>query len=137
MDTFMTTRTRFFGDLIDEVLHVGRTNYEAIAGLLLQEDQVERPEHEDNSDVRYQPLPEPVPQEQDVPADHDDYQHEHVKQDDCLMSHSSLLLRDAEAVACKAVYARSATTLKIPLAKTGSENMQHFCEGGCWSFDHP
>jgi|SRR6516162_3741677 hypothetical protein len=63
--------------------------------LLLQERQIERPEHENNSDVHYQPRPEPVPQGQDVHADHDDYQREHVKHDGCLSSHPSFLPRAA------------------------------------------
>src|SRR5262245_48226818 len=62
----------------------------------LQEPQIERREHQDNSDVHYQPLPEPVPEEQDVHADHDGYQREHVKHDGCLSSHPSFLLRAAE-----------------------------------------
>src|SRR5258707_11810910 len=62
----------------------------------LQEPQTERREHQDNSDVHYQPLPEPVPEEQDVHADHDGYQREHVKHDGCLSSHPSFLLRAAE-----------------------------------------
>ena len=65
-------------------------------GLSLQERQVERPEYENNSDVHYQPLPEPVREEQDVHADHDDYQREHVKHDGYLISHPPFLLRAAE-----------------------------------------
>src|SRR5262245_32644304 len=45
---------------------------------MLQEPQIECREHQDNSDVHYQPLPEPVPEEQDVHADHDGYQREQV-----------------------------------------------------------
>ena len=52
-----------------------------------QEPQVERPEHQDDPDVRHQPLPESVPEEQDVHADHDSYQREHVKHDGYLSSH--------------------------------------------------
>src|SRR5262245_40465273 len=63
---------------------------------MLHEPQIERREHQDNSDVHYQPLPEPVPEEQDVHADHDGYQREHVKHDGCLSSHPSFLLRAAE-----------------------------------------
>ena len=37
---------------------------------------IQRREHQDNSDVYYQPLPELVPEEQDVHADHDGYQRE-------------------------------------------------------------
>jgi hypothetical protein len=47
-------------------------------------------------DVHYQPLPEPVPEEQNVHADHNGYQREHVKHDGCLSSHPSFLLRAAE-----------------------------------------
>ena len=63
--------------------------------LLLQEPQIEHPEHQDNYDVHDQPHPEPVPQEQDVHAHHDGYQHEHVKRDGSPFSHPSLLLRAA------------------------------------------
>ena len=73
-----------------------RTNYGAIAmldGLLLQKPHIKRPEHENDYDVHYQPLPEPVPEEQEVHADHDDYQRKHVKHDGCQISHPSLLLR--------------------------------------------
>ncbi len=42
---------------------------------------MERCEHKDDPDVHYQPLPEPVPEEQDVHADDDGYQREHVKHD--------------------------------------------------------
>ena len=58
----------------------------------LQEPQIERREHQDDSDVHHQPLPESVPEEQDVYPDHDGYQREHVKHDGCLSSHSSILL---------------------------------------------
>src|SRR5215813_10924913 len=58
----------------------------------LQEPPIERPEYQDNSDVYYQPLPEVVPEEQDVHADHDGYQREHVKRDCCLSSHRFVLL---------------------------------------------
>ena len=47
----------------------------------LQEPEIERYEYQDNSDVYDQPLPEVVPEEQDVHADHDGYQREHVKHD--------------------------------------------------------
>src|SRR5262245_36677416 len=50
----------------------------------LQKGQIERREHQDNSDVHYQPLPEPVPEEQDVHADHNGYQREYVKHHSCL-----------------------------------------------------
>src|SRR6516225_7785331 len=88
--SIVNRRRPVFGGKADIVRSDGLLN-----GLLLQERQIERPEHENNSDVHYQPRPEPVPQEQDVHADHDDYQREHVKDDGCLSSHPSLLLRAA------------------------------------------
>jgi hypothetical protein len=54
------------------------------------ESQIDRREHHDNSDVRYQPLPELVPEEHDVHADHDGYKHEHVRR--CLSAHRPILL---------------------------------------------
>jgi hypothetical protein len=62
----------------------------------VQEPQIERPEHQDYSDVHHQPLPEPIPEEQDIQADYDGYQREHVKHDRCLSSHRSFLVRAAE-----------------------------------------
>ena len=44
----------------------------------LEEPQIERREHQDNPDVYRQALPEPMPEEQDVHADHDGYQREHA-----------------------------------------------------------
>src|ERR1700721_794030 len=58
----------------------------------LQEPQVEHREHQDDPDIHQQPLPEPVPEEQDIHADHDGYQHEHVERDACLSSLPSFLL---------------------------------------------
>ena len=55
---------------------------------MFQEPQIKRPEHQDDPNVHHQPLPEPVPEEQDVHADHDGYQRKHVEHDDdCLSSH--------------------------------------------------
>lgn len=45
----------------------------------LQQSQIEPSEHQDNSDVYYQPLQDLVPEEEDVHADNDRYQREHVK----------------------------------------------------------
>jgi hypothetical protein len=72
-----------------------RETAKAALGLIALEPQIERPEHHNNSNVRYQPFPEPVPEEQDVHADHDGYQCQHVKHGDCPFSHPSLLLRAA------------------------------------------
>jgi len=62
----------------------------------LHEPPIERPEYQDNADVYYQPLPEVVPEEQDVHADHDGHHREHVKHVGCLSSHRFLLLRATE-----------------------------------------
>src|SRR5450759_2633283 len=59
---------------------------------MLQEPEIERPEHQDDPDVGHQPLPEVVPEEQDVHANHDDYHREHVEHGGCLPSHDSFLL---------------------------------------------
>jgi hypothetical protein len=48
--------------------------------------------YQDNSDVYDQPIPEVVPEEQDVHADHDGYHREHVKHDDCSASHRFILV---------------------------------------------
>ena len=56
----------------------------------LQEPQTERQEYQDNPDVYDQALPELVPEEQDVHADHDGYQREYVKHDGYL-SHCFVL----------------------------------------------
>jgi hypothetical protein len=61
-----------------------------------QEPQIERHEYQDNSDVCYEPLPEVVPQEEDVHADHDAYHGEHVKHDGGLSSHCFVLVCAAE-----------------------------------------
>src|SRR5664279_3274291 len=58
----------------------------------LQEPQIERREHQDYPDVYHQALQEPMPEEQDVHADHDGYQREHVEHDACVPSHRSILL---------------------------------------------
>jgi hypothetical protein len=74
----------------------------------LQEPQIESPEHQDNSDVYYQPRPEVMPEEQDIHADHDGYQREHVKRDGCRSSHRFVLLCAAE---------RSKNSVCIPRAR--------------------
>src|SRR5262249_52484005 len=56
----------------------------------LHEPPEERPEHQDDADVYCQPRPEVMLEEQDVHADHDGYQREHVQHDGCLSSHRFL-----------------------------------------------
>jgi len=58
----------------------------------LQEPQIERRKYQDNSDVHDQPIPEVVPEEQDVHADHDGYHPKHVKHDSCPASHRLILV---------------------------------------------
>ena len=58
----------------------------------LQEPQIDGREHQDNSDVHYQPLPEVVPEEQHVHTDYDGHQRQHVKRDSWLSSQRFLLL---------------------------------------------
>src|SRR5207302_7548932 len=59
-----------------------------------------RGRHDHTGRVNYRmtnkPLPEVVPEEQDVHADHDGYQREHVYHDGCLPSHRFVLLRATE-----------------------------------------
>src|SRR4029077_4595349 len=57
----------------------------------LQEPEIERPEHQDNPDVCYQPPPGLVPEEQDVRTDNDGDQREHVQHDGCPSSHRPVL----------------------------------------------
>jgi hypothetical protein len=47
-----------------------------------QEPEPERREHEDDADVHQQAFPEVVPEEEDVHADHDGDQRQHVERDD-------------------------------------------------------
>ena len=56
-----------------------------------QEPEIERREHQNNPDIYYQPFPELVPEKQDVHADHDGYQREHVEHDGCPSSHRPFL----------------------------------------------
>jgi hypothetical protein len=56
---------------------------------MLQKSQVERYEHQDDSNIRHQPFPEPVPEEQDIYTDHDGYHQHYIKYDRCLSRHFS------------------------------------------------
>ena len=47
---------------------------------MLQEPQKERQEYKDDSYIYQQPLPEPVSEEQEIHADHNNYEREH---EDC------------------------------------------------------
>jgi hypothetical protein len=58
-----------------------------------EDQKAERREHENDSDVAYQALLEVVPEEQDVHADYDGYQREHVEHDAC-PSYHGLVLHD-------------------------------------------
>jgi hypothetical protein len=84
-------------------LHIDLIPNRAVARELrswtLQKSQVERQEHQDNSGVHHQPLPKTVPEEQDIHADHDGYQRDHVKHEGRLSYHPSFLLPAAARVA--------------------------------------
>lgn len=58
----------------------------------LQESQIKRCKYQDNSDVNEQPVPEVVPEEQDVHADHDGHHRKHVKRDGYPVSHRFILV---------------------------------------------
>lgn len=64
----------------------------------LQESQVERQEHQNDSDVHHQPLPQTVPEEQDIYAEHNRCYREDVKPDGRLPSHASFLPHAAARV---------------------------------------
>ena len=53
--------------------------------------ETERPEYQDNTDVRNQPLRGVVPEKQDVDGDHDGYQRQHVQDDGYLPCHGFVL----------------------------------------------
>lgn len=57
----------------------------------VQEAPVERSEYKDNPDVGNQPRPELVPEEQNVHADHDNYQRDHQHCDGCSSAHGLVL----------------------------------------------
>src|SRR5215471_8980825 len=69
-----------------------RAGHVRLPSWTLQEPPIKRREYQDDSDVYEQSLPEVVPEEQDVHADHDGYQPEHVKHGDCRPSHRFVLL---------------------------------------------
>jgi hypothetical protein len=83
----------------------------------LQEPQTECREHQDNSDIYDQPFPEVVPEEQEVYADHDGYQHEHVKHGGCLSSHRFLLLGAANPSKSGAGFSERLLREKKPAAQ--------------------
>ena len=73
-------------------LNCWRGQIRALEGLLLtpqckSEPQIERRKHKDDADICYQPLPEPVPEEQDIHAHDNGYQSKHVKRDGGVSSH--------------------------------------------------
>jgi hypothetical protein len=97
----------------------------------LQEPRIERREHQDNSDVYHQALPEPMPEEQDVHGHHDGYQREHVKHDACLPSHpSTLLLEDRRAQRRRSATCRALPTVRrrlTPIARRLARHLQPQC----------
>jgi hypothetical protein len=76
----------------------------------LQESHVESPKYQHYCDVYDQPNPEVVSQEQDVHADDDDYERDHVKHNGQVLSHALLritLIRDTLGFRGAAVYQRA------------------------------
>jgi hypothetical protein len=91
----------------------------------LQQPQVERREHQDDPDVHHQSLPEPVPEEQDVHADHDGHHHEHVERDSSPASHPSLLLRTVRLVNLTDPARRTASFPRLPLLRVLPLRLAH------------
>jgi hypothetical protein len=54
-----------------------------------QESQVERCEHQDDSNIHRQPFPESVSEEPEIYADYNGCHRHHVKHDSCLSAHFS------------------------------------------------
>jgi hypothetical protein len=55
-----------------------------------EESQIESREHQDNANVRYQPLPESVSEERDIQTNYDGQHYHHVKRDSDRSAHFSL-----------------------------------------------
>jgi hypothetical protein len=68
----------------------------------LQEPQIECRKYQDNAGVHDQPIPEVVPEEQDVHADHDGYHRKHVKRDGYPVSHRFILVSTMPGPGCRA-----------------------------------
>jgi hypothetical protein len=112
----------------------------------LQEPPIERREDHDDSDVYQEPLPELVPEEQDIHADHDGYQRERVQHDGGLSSHRFCLLfateRSKSGAGLSETLARErnrhdqgrerAHTREQPWAQTRGPGGQHASDSG-WS----
>jgi hypothetical protein len=64
--------------------------------VFLQEAQVEGREHQDDAEVNHQPLPQVVPEEQNIDANNDADHQDHVKHDGCLSSHTYFVPRVPE-----------------------------------------
>ena len=64
-----------------------------------KEEQVNGSEHDDDGDIRGQPFPKPVSEEQEVDADDDDHHRQYVKHGSDTTAHlRSLLLRATRAL---------------------------------------
>src|SRR6266851_863306 len=66
-----------------------RVGYSGTSSWTLQESQVERCEHQDDSNIHYQPFPESVSEEHEIYTDYDGYHRHHVKHDSYLSAHFS------------------------------------------------
>lgn len=56
---------------------------------MLQESQVERCKHQNDSNIHYQPFPESVPEEQEIYTDDDGCHRHHIKHDSYPAAHFS------------------------------------------------
>src|SRR5262249_39338853 len=83
---------------------IGRPPFTAVISWVVQEPEVERREDQDDADVRRQPLPGVLPEEQEVHGHHDGDHREPVQQPDRPSSHRSFLLpvSGCDKAACQA-----------------------------------
>jgi hypothetical protein len=89
-----------------------------------EESKVESSEHQDNSNIHYQPFPESVSEEHEIYADYDGDHRHHVKHDSYLSAHFSLpVTSDATTdlglgiCLCRAITFTPLAMLLIPLSK--------------------
>ena len=86
----------------------GGRRLQRLRSLTLEKPQIERPEHQDHSNVDHEPLPEPepAPEAQYVHADNNGYQRHYVKHDGCLSSHSVIVPQESSGPASGAFPAK-------------------------------
>jgi hypothetical protein len=75
---------------------------------VLHKSQIESREHEDDADIRHEPFPEALPEEQHIYTDDNDYQHRNVKHDGCGFCHFDYPFKQVESELAISVHERSA-----------------------------